>query len=87
MYKKNTSWRNDFLFEHPFKYETLPRSEGIVTEAWKYVRFIDRQPGYEWMFHTGADPLEKQNLAEDEKYADQKALLKKRFEELARQYK
>ena len=23
-------WRNDFLFEHSFKYKTLPRSEGIV---------------------------------------------------------
>lgn len=87
LYQKSTPWRNDFLFEHPFKYETLPRSEGLVTEEWKYVRYIDRQPGYEWMYHTSIDPKEKQNLAEDESYADVKARLKKRFEELARQYK
>ncbi len=87
LYQKDTPWRSDFLFEHPFKYETLPRSEGLVTEEWKYVRYIDRQPGYEWMYHTGIDPKEKQNLAEDEKYAGVKARLKKRFEELARQYR
>ena len=87
LYKKNTSLRNDFLFEHPFKYKTLPRSEGVITEEWKYVRFIDRQKGYEWMYHTGDDPKEKQNLAEDGKYVDEKARLKKRFEELVKQYK
>ncbi|MCF6224304.1 MAG: sulfatase [Flavobacteriaceae bacterium] len=87
LYQENTPWRSDFLFEHPFKYETLPRSEGIVTKDWKYVRYLDRQPGYEWMFHTETDPLEKQNLAENEKYADIKGRLKKRFEELAKKYK
>ena len=86
LYEKSSSWRDDFLFEHLFKHKTLPRSEGVVTKEWKYVRFIDRKPGYEWMFHTGADSKEKQNLAEDEKYADIKVRLKKRFEELVKQY-
>ncbi len=87
LYQESTPWRSDFLFEHPFKYKTLPRSEGLVTEEWKYVRYLDRKPGYEWMYHTSVDPKEKQNLAEDKKYADVKARLKKRFEELARQYR
>jgi len=86
LYKKKSDWRNDFLFEHPFKYKTLPRSEGVVTKDWKYVRFIDRQPGYEWMYHTKADPKEKQNLAEDENYTNTKVQLKKRFEELVKEY-
>jgi hypothetical protein len=87
LYQKNIPWRNDFLFEHPFKYKTLPRSEGVVTKDWKYVRFIDRQAGYEWMFNTNTDPNEKQNLAEDEKYSAEKVILKKRFEELVEQFK
>jgi len=86
LYQKNIPWRNDFLFEHPFKYKTLPRSEGVVTKEWKYVRFIDRQAGYEWMFNTNTDPNEKQNLAEDEKYYAEKVILKKRFEELVKEY-
>ncbi len=86
LYRNKSDWRNDFLFEHPFKYKTLPRSEGIVTKDWKYVRFIDRQPGYEWMYHTGVDPKEKHNLAEDKKYANTKEKLKKRFEELVKKY-
>ncbi len=87
MYRENSSWRNDFLFEHPFKYKTLPRSEGVVTKDWKYVRFIDRRPGYEWMYHTGTDPKEKHNLAEDLNYADKKVQLKKRFNELVKENK
>ncbi len=87
LYQENRPWRNDFLFEHPFKYKTLPRSEGVVTEEWKYVRFIDRQAGYEWMYHTGDDPKEKKNLADDEEYADVKDKMKKRFKELSQQYK
>ena len=86
LYQESTSWRNDFLFEHPFKHNTIPRSEGLVTEEWKYVRYIDREPGYEWMYHTGDDPKEKQNLAKDEKYADEKARLKKRFDELVQRF-
>lgn len=86
LYRKNILWRNDFLFEHPFKYKTLPRSEGVVTKEWKYVRFIDRQPGYEWMYNTKTDSKEKQNLAEDKNYANTKARLKKRFEELIEKY-
>jgi len=83
LYKESAIWRNDFLFEHPFEHSTIPRSEGLVTNEWKYVRYIDRKPGYEWMYHTGADPNEKNNLAEDEKYAHEKDRLIKRFEELA----
>ncbi len=79
--QKKVAWRNDFLFEHPFKYPTIPRSEGIVTKEWKYVRFIDRQP-YEWLYHTGADSLETRNLAEENAYEREKALLKKRFQTL-----
>ncbi len=87
LYKKNASWRSDFLFEHSFIFKTLPRSEGVVTKEWKYARFIDREPGYEWLYHTSADPKEKHNLAEDQEYSDVKARLKKRFEELVQQYK
>ncbi len=61
-------------------------SESIVTKDWKYVRFIDRQPGCEWMYRTGVDLKEKYNLAEDKKYANTKEKLKKRFGELVKEY-
>ncbi|VAX27065.1 Arylsulfatase [hydrothermal vent metagenome] len=82
LYNNKSSWRNEFFFEHPFKYKRIPRSEGIVTKDWKYIRFIDRKPGAEWLYNTGNDPKEKVNLAEDKKYSEIKAQLKKRFEKL-----
>jgi len=83
--QKNVTWRNEFLFEHPFKYSTIPRSEGIITKEWKYIRYIDRQPGYEWLFHTTDDSLEIKNLAEDDFYANEKIFLKKQFETLRKE--
>lgn len=84
--QKDVTWRDEFLFEHPFKYSTIPRSEGIITKEWKYIRYLDRQPDYEWLFHTKNDTLEVTNLAKDEAFADKKALLKKHFEALSKEF-
>lgn len=87
LYNQENQWRSDFLFEHPFKHKTIPRSEGIVSKDWKYSRFIDRKLGYEWMYDLKADPQEKYNLAEEKKYSSQKKQLIMRFEELVNLYK
>ncbi len=78
------SWRSEFLFEHPFKYATIPRSEGVITKNWKYIRFIDRQP-YEWLFNIREDSLEITNLAGDNAYEMEKSRLKTRFEKLKKE--
>lgn len=87
LYNNEAPWRNDFLFEHPFKYNTIPRSEGVVTKDWKYIRFIDREPGYEWMYNQKVDMNEKHNLAKDKQYHKEKTHLIIRFKELARESK
>ncbi len=83
--QKHMPWRKEFLFEHPFKHTTIPRSEGVITKDWKYIRYIDRQPGYEWLFHTETDSLEINNLADDAEYNKTKSELKYRFEVLTKE--
>jgi len=87
LYNDKITWRNEFFFEHPFKYKRIPRSEGIITKDWKYIRFIDRKPGAEWLYNLKADPKEKVNLAEDKKYSELKAQIKNRFEKLKEKVK
>jgi arylsulfatase A-like enzyme len=74
------SWRNDFLFEHLFEFYRLPRSEGVVSEHMKYVHFLDREPGYEWLFDLKNDSLEVENLADDSLYLTEKNKLINRLE-------
>ena len=61
--------RGDWFYENPF---TLPepmrinRTEGVRTESWKYIRYIDEEPPFEELFHLESDPLETKNFAVDE---------------------
>jgi arylsulfatase A-like enzyme len=56
-------WRHEFFYEHHFNHPRIPKSEGVRTERWKYMRFVASQPLYEEMYDLAADPLEEHNLA------------------------
>ena len=58
-------WRKDFFYEHLYERETIPKSEGVRTERYKYVRYFERNPVYEQLFDLDADPNETTNLATD----------------------
>ena len=47
---------------------------GVRSEGWRYIRYAN---GDEELYDTSQDPLEYTNLAEQEKYAEQKAQLAK----------
>ena len=55
-------WRKDFFYEHLYERETIPKSEGVRTERFKYVRYFERNPLYEQLFDLEADPNEVTNL-------------------------
>lgn len=72
-------WRREWFYEHHFEYKgRIPRSEGIRTERWKYIRYIDAQPVREEVYDLRSDPLEERNLAGEAQMAGQVAALRER---------
>jgi len=79
-------WRKDFLYEHLFEYKTIPMSEGVVGEQYKYMRYFwDNNRDdlvYEELFDFKNDPIEVNNLIDDEEYEELEQKLVNRLEEL-----
>lgn len=75
-------WRRDFFYEHLYERETIPKSEGVRTERFKYIRYFERNPVYEQLFDLEADPNEIENLAQEPAHAGTLAALRARCDEL-----
>lgn len=75
-------WRQDFLFEHLFRHPRIPRSDGVVSGRYKYLRYIDQQPLYEELFDLQNDPRELENLAPQPEHADLLRRMRARYREL-----
>ena len=85
---KSIKWRKDFFYEHLFEYQDkIPKVEGIVSERFKYMRFIEAEPNYEQLFDLTNDPYEITNLATDPKYRRTLEKLRKRCDQLAEKAK
>lgn len=82
-------WRTDFFYEHMFRTPTLPipRSEGVRTERWKYIRYIDQMPVYKELYDLKNDPHETVNLIDEPKYAKELDKLRERCDELLQKAK
>ena len=55
-------WRREWFYSHLFRHAKIPRSEGIRTERWAYIRWLDHQR--EELYDIVADPHNVSNLAE-----------------------
>jgi len=74
--------REDWYYEHVYTPEPgrrpIPKSEGVRTERWKYIRYTDPQPPLEQLFDLAADPQEEKDLARDPAHAKTLSTLRDR---------
>ena len=78
------AWRAEFLCEHLFDRADIPKSEGVRTKGWKYIRYFEQQPVHEELYDLGSDPRESRNLARDPGFADRLNHMRLRCAELGR---
>ena len=64
-------WRSDAFFEHTYSEtgdRTIPKSVGVRSDKWKYIRYISETPAYEQLFDLKKDADELNNLAQSPEY-------------------
>ncbi len=79
---ESPEWRNEFFYEHHFDHPRIPANEGVRTERWKYIRFVDSDPLYEELYDLESDPLEEHNLAAGPAHAETLDRLRARWKML-----
>ncbi len=84
--KTPADWRTDFFYEHLFERKNIPKSEGVRTERFTYVRWFEQKPVVEELYDHEADFDEMKNLIAEPKYAEVLEKLRKRTTELRDQY-
>jgi arylsulfatase A-like enzyme len=78
-------WRSQFAYEHftsPSRaMRPIPRTDGIRTDDFKYVRWFDADPVVEELFDLSRDPAEMNNLASNPEYAAKLAAMRAEYTE------
>jgi arylsulfatase A-like enzyme len=70
--KEKSIGRDTILIEHLWEFENIPPSEGVRTNEWKYLRYVNDK-SLEELYNLKDDPKETNNLAGNTKY--QKVLM------------
>jgi arylsulfatase A-like enzyme len=78
-------WRGETFHEHVCLRPNIAW-EGIRTRRWKYARYFDQKPAYEFLHDLENDPDELVNLAGNPEYARTLAELRKRCKEQVAAY-
>ncbi len=79
---KSPKWRTEFFYDHMcIGGKRIPRSEGVVSLRYKYLRYIDQKPVYEELYDLKNDPHETKNLAKVKDHREILQSLRKRCDE------
>nr|WP_299070422.1 sulfatase-like hydrolase/transferase [uncultured Allomuricauda sp.] len=73
--------RDTVLIEHIWEFESIPPSEGVRTEDWKYFRYVNDQ-SFEELYDLKKDPKETKNLAKNKRYAEKLKAFRNKTNEL-----
>lgn len=77
--------RDTILVEHLWEFEHIPPSEGVRTNEWKYLRYVNDKSAEE-LYNLKKDPKEINNLATNPKFRNELAAFRKKMDELGQRY-
>ncbi len=81
--------REDWYGEHVYSPErdgpTIPKSECVRTQRWKFIHYLETDPPVEQLFDLVADPLEEHDLSADPAHTEMLGELRARCAELRAQ--
>lgn len=60
--KVPNDWRTEFFYEHLFKRDNIPMSEGVRTTRNSYIRWFQQKPVVEELYDHQVDPDQVNNL-------------------------
>ena len=56
------AWRTEFFYEHLFGYDgRIPRTEGVISDRFSYLRYLDAEPAVETLFYRAVDPTQSRD--------------------------
>lgn len=79
-------WRKDSFHEHLMDNASIPKWEGVRSQHYKYARYFEQEPVYEFLHDLQADPDELTNLVNDPASAEILATMRARTDELRDSY-
>ena len=65
---EDVPWRSEFFCEHLGFQNWIPPFEGIRSNRYKYARYINREPVYEFLHDLKKDPDQLVNFAGNPEY-------------------
>jgi len=68
--EENLDWRQEFFCEHLLENPIIPKWEGIRSQRYKYARYFEQVPTFEFLHDLEKDPTELKNLTSDPNYKD-----------------
>ena len=82
-----SDWRTEFFYEHHYAPQIIPPSEGVRTERYAYIRWVNEHPLIEELYDLKTDPLEAHNLAANPEHAKVLAQLRARWDKYREELK
>ena len=83
---KKMDWREDLFCEHLMEHQDIAKWEGVRTERYKYARYFEQDPTFEFLHDLKEDPTELNNLASDPKYKNVLEQLRNKADSYVKQY-
>ena len=77
---KEVNWRKEWFYEHLYEHPRIPKSEGVRTSRWKYIRYIDYD--HEELYDLAHDPYEERNLVAEPAYREVLLTLRRHWRQM-----